>query len=117
MHTELFQARENLKHKLLENATVVINEVLNFDLPELIEIGIFGSIAKDKFTCKSDSDIYLLFKKNIPDRQIKGILRSKAEENNCDIVFLTENDFKESNRSFLAKNILESSEIVWRREE
>lgn len=71
MRTELVQARENLKKKLLQNADAVMREIMKSNLNGLAEIGLFGSVAKNNFTCKSDSDIYLLFDNNIPDRQTR----------------------------------------------
>ncbi|MGD9568299.1 MAG: nucleotidyltransferase domain-containing protein [Sedimentibacter sp.] len=112
MQPDLIKARENLRGKLLNNAELVIREVLKENLNDLIEIGLFGSVAKDKFTCNSDTDIYLLFENKVPDRIVKGRLRSIAEEYNCDIVFVTLNEFQEE--SLLAKNILEDRIILWR---
>lgn len=113
MHSDLLKARENLKRKLFHNAEIVIEEIVKYNLDNLIEIGFFGSLAKDKYTCKSDSDIYLLFDGNIPDRQTKGTLRSVAEENNCDIVFV--NNFNSNDKGLLEKNILEDRIILWRK--
>ncbi|NYB72981.1 nucleotidyltransferase domain-containing protein [Sedimentibacter hydroxybenzoicus DSM 7310] len=115
MHRDLKKARENLRSKLLQNAEAVLQEVLNAEMDDLIEIGLFGSVVKDKFTCSSDTDIYLLFENEIPDRRVKGGLRSIAEENNCDIVFLTMNDFNEEAPDLLVKNILEGRIVLWRR--
>lgn len=114
MHSDLLQARENLKKKLFHNAEIVIEEIVKYNLDNLIEIGFFGSLAKDKYTCKSDSDIYLLFDGNIPDRQTKGILRSVAEENNCDVVFVN-NNLNSDGAGLLKKNILEDRIILWRK--
>lgn len=115
MHVDLIQARENLRNKLMQSAESVLQEVLNSSLDDLIEVGLFGSVAKDKFTCNSDADIYLLFENQIPDRRVKGVLRSIAEENNCDIVFLTINNFNEKSPDLLVKNILEGRIVLWRR--
>jgi len=117
MQKDLLQARQKLCNKLYENAEKVKGEVLNINLENLVEIGIFGSLAKDKFTCKSDSDIYLLFDNDIPDRQIKGVLRSIAEENNCDIVFISKKDIETDELGLLAKEILKDRIIMWRMEE
>ena len=115
MRTELVQARENLRQKLIKNAYDVIREILAADLNDIIEIGIFGSLAKDSFTCNSDSDIYLLFDKHLPGRIIKGHLRSIAEEHNCDIVFIKSEDLTGDDVNLLAKNILENRITLWRR--
>lgn len=111
MKQELLNARNNLREKLLHNAEIVVKEILEANLNGLKEIGLFGSLAKDKFNCKSDSDIYLIFKDFIPDRQVKGNLRTIAEENNCDIVFMTMDEF--AKKGLLAENILESRMILW----
>lgn len=116
MHRDLTKARENLRSKLLQSAEAVLQEVLNAEMDDLIEIGLFGSVAKDKFTCSSDTDIYLLFENEIPDRNVKGFLRSVAEENNCDIVFLTWSNFTRKEPDLLVKNILESRIVLWRRD-
>lgn len=115
MRTELVQAREVLRQKLIKNAHDVIREISKADLNDIIEIGIFGSLAKDSFTCDSDSDIYLLFDKHLPDRIIKGYLRSIAEEHNCDIVFIKSEDLVGDEVNLLAENILKNRIILWRR--
>jgi len=115
MQPELFKARESLRNKLLRNAEFVMEEVLKVNLDSLIEIGLFGSLVKNKFTCNSDADIYLLFEGNIPDRQTKGLLRSISEENNCDIVFINEGDFISENAGLLVNEILKDRIILWRR--
>ena len=115
MQTELAYARENLRQKLIENADVVIKKVLEADLSDVVEMGIFGSIAKNSFTCNSDSDIYLLFDKNLPDRITKGNLRTMAEEHNCDIVFIKTDELLSNGVGLLAKNILENRIILWRK--
>lgn len=115
MQTELAYARENLRKQLLKNADAVIRKVLEADLSDIVEIGIFGSVAKNSFTCNSDSDIYLLFDKHLPDRITKGNLRSIAEEHNCDIVFIKTDELIENGVGLLAENILENRIILWRR--
>jgi len=114
MQPELSEAREFLKERKLNNARVVVNETLNMKLPNLVEIGIFGSLAKDSFTCKSDADIYLIFDGCIPDRETKGLLRSIAEENDCDIAFVEESHLASENPSPLVAEILNHRIILWR---
>jgi len=114
MQPELLKARNMLKEKLLNNARAVVNETLNMKLPKLVEIGIFGSLAKDNFTCNSDADIYLIFDGCLPDRETKGILRSIAEENNCDIVFIESGHLTLENPNPLVAEILNSRVILWR---
>lgn len=114
MHTALLKSRDMLKKKLLNNVKLVINEALNMDLNNLAEIGIFGSLAKDSFTCKSDADIYFIFDGCLPDRQTKGMLRSIAEENDCDIVFVEKSHLVSENPSPLITEILNNRIILWR---
>jgi predicted nucleotidyltransferase len=114
LQSEFIQARENLKRKLIENANETIKEVLKADLKGLVEIGLFGSLVKNDFNCKSDSDIYLIFNNSIPDRQTKGHLRSIAEEKNCDIVFMTINDLTGSKNNLLSESILKNRIVLWR---
>lgn len=114
MQPELNRARENLKKKLMQNAHKTIKEILKTDLKGLLEIGLFGSVAKDDFNCRSDTDIYLLFNNNIPDRETKGHFRSIAEENNCDIIFLTKNDFIGNTDNHFIEKILEKRIVLWR---
>ena len=116
MHIDLIQARENLRVKLMQNAELVLQQVLNMNIDGLVEAGLFGSLSNNKFTCNSDADIYLVFEDKIPDRQTKGLIRSIAEENNCDIVFLTLNDFMKDEPDLLIKNILKNRIILWRRD-
>ena len=115
MQTELVHARGNLRQKLMNNADAVIKKVLEADLSDIVEVGIFGSIAKNSFTCNSDSDIYLLFDKNLPDRITKGNLRTMAEEHNCDIIFIKTDELFSNGVGLLAKNILENRIILWRK--
>ncbi|NLC44422.1 MAG: nucleotidyltransferase domain-containing protein [Clostridiales bacterium] len=114
MGSEFARARENLKIKLKQNADKTVNEVLNADLKGLAEIGLFGSLVRNDFNCRSDSDIYLLFHDNIPDRQTKGYLRSVAEEKNCDLVFLTKSDFYGDTGNLLSESILKNRMVIWR---
>lgn len=116
MHVDLIQAREKLRNKLLQSAELVLQEVFNSNLVDLIEVGLFGSLVKNKYTCNSDADIYLLFENQIPDRRVKGLLRSIAEENNCDIVFLTISNFTKKEPDLLVNNILNDRIILWRRD-
>lgn len=116
MQTELVYARENLRQKLMKNADAVIKKVLEADLSDIVEIGIFGSVVKNSFTCNSDSDIYLLFEKHLPDRITKGNLRSIAEEHNCDIVFIKSDELTGNYVSLLAESILENRIILWRKD-
>ncbi len=56
---------------------------------------------------------------NITNKKIKCniayILNNEAkEENNCDIVFLTRDEFNAKEKSLLAENILEGRIILWR---
>lgn len=116
MHIELLKARDNLKIQLLNNAKHVVNEVLNMNITNLVEIGVFGSVAKDTFSCNSDTDIYLMFDSGLPDRSTKGYLRTIAEENNCDIVFIETSSFLSKYPSILVSEILMHKIILWRRE-
>jgi predicted nucleotidyltransferase len=115
MRANLLAARDDLRKKLINNANRVILEIQQKNPENLIEIGLFGSLTKDKFTCTSDADIYLIFEGAVPDRLIKGQLREIAEENNCDIVFITEDAFTSKNPELLVKEILKSHYILWRK--
>jgi len=115
MQPKLSEARNILKEKLLSNARVIANEILSMKLANLVEMGIFGSLAKDSFTCKSDADIYLIFDGCLPDRITKGMLRSVAEENNCDIVFIEKSHLSSKNPSVLVTEILNHRIVLWRK--
>ena len=115
MNSDLLKAREELKNKLIHNAQKVIDEVFTKELENLIEIGLFGSLVQGNFTCLSDADVYLIFDGDIPERTIKGELRSIAEENNCDIVFISNVDFLKDSPSLLVMNIKKHQQIIWRR--
>ncbi|WMJ89699.1 nucleotidyltransferase domain-containing protein [Anaerocolumna sp. MB42-C2] len=115
MQANLSEARNNLKNKLLANACVVISEIQKANLNNLLEIGLFGSLACNTFTCNSDADIYLVFDESIPDRTVKGMLRSIAEENNCDIVFINSSSLYKDNPDLLAAEILKNRIILWRK--
>lgn len=115
MHVELERARNELRNKLLYHAKIVVNEILRIHTIDLLEIGLFGSLAKDKFTCDSDSDIYVVYRGELPDRTTKGSLRCIAEENNCDIVFVKEEDYTQELPSLLISEILQNRIILWRK--
>lgn len=115
MHQSLVEARKQMKYMKLNKAQVVIDEILKTGLSGLIEIGLFGSVTRGDFTCESDVDIYLVFEEALPERTIKGRLRSLAEENECDLVFMKETDFVEP--QLLQQNIEKNHQVIWRREE
>ncbi len=113
MLTCINQARDKLKDQLLRNAQIVIDVILEQDLTGLIEVGLFGSLVRGDFTCESDADIYLVFESELPERKMKGILRSIAEEHRCDLVFLKSADFL--NPGLLVENIIADHQILYRR--
>ncbi|GEM_PF-6145361 len=115
MHADLLKARNELRMKLLSKAEIVIKAVHNENLNNLKEIGLFGSLANDKFTCNSDADIYLEFDGPLPSRQKKGMLRSVAEENNCDIVFINSSSLSADNPGLLVDEIFKNKIVLWRK--
>ena len=88
MNSELLEARNKLKSKLLNNAYTVI-DYCKQEILDIVEIGIFGSLARDDFKCNSDADIYVITKETCP-RTIRGDIRCFAEEHHCDVVFFEE---------------------------
>jgi predicted nucleotidyltransferase len=116
MHAELENARDELRNKLLYHAKIVVNEILLIKTIDLVEIGLFGSLAKEKFTCDSDTDIYIVYQGEVPDRITKGKLRGLAEENNCDIVFIKEEELSYKTPSLLINEILQKRIILWRKQ-
>lgn len=58
----------------------------NFDF---VEIGIFGSYARNEYNALSDVDICVIVKE-MPTRYIIGWLRDDAGELGADICFITE---------------------------
>jgi len=115
MNQSLIDARLKLKNKRLNCANLVIEEILKQDLQGLIEIGLFGSMLRDNFTCNSDVDIYLMFSDKIPDRVKKGTIRSFAEVNECDVVFLTKEQL--NNPGLLETNIIKNHQVLYKETE
>lgn len=108
---EVLKAREILFNKLMRNASIVCDYIKEH-VDDVIEVGIFGSLAREDFNACSDSDVYLVTKERI-ERHIRGDIRCFAEENNCDVVFFTIDNFN-SKYSLLASNINKERKILYK---
>jgi len=64
------------------------------------QVGIFGSFARDNYKAGSDIDFCIVTPQELT-REQRGILRCDAEENGCDVVFLTEELFDNEDSVFM----------------
>lgn len=90
---------EAIKVKFLNIQNEMVNRILNQKF-DFIEIGVFGSYAREEYNALSDIDICVIVK-DMPSRYVKGWLRDDAEELGADICFITEEQFKSSNTVFM----------------
>ncbi len=90
---------EAIKLKFLNIQNEMIKRILEqrFDF---IEIGIFGSYAREEYNALSDVDVCVIVKE-MPSRYVTGWLRDDAEELGADICFITEEQFENSNTTFM----------------
>ena len=88
-----------IKSKFLSIQNEMVSRILkqNFDF---VEIGVFGSYARNEYNALSDVDICVIVKE-MPTRYITGWLRDDAEELGADICFITEEQFKLSDTVFM----------------
>lgn len=105
----------HIKEKLREKQEKKIKELL----PELIatnpvEIGIYGSYARDTCKATSDIDMYVLYLE-VPKRIQKGELYELAYEKGIDLLIASEENFYETDSVF-CKNIIRDRKILWRKE-
>lgn len=104
-----------IKEKLREKQEKKIEELL----PELIatnpiEIGIYGSYARETYKATSDVDMYVLYEK-VPERIQKGELYELAYEMGIDLLIASEENFYKTDSVF-CKNIMRDRKILWRQE-
>ena len=90
---------EAIKVKFLNIQNEMVNRILNQKF-DFIEIGIFGSYAREEYNALSDVDICVIVNE-MPSRYVKGWLRDDAEELGADIYFITEEQFESSNTVFM----------------
>lgn len=72
--------------------------ILNSGL-EFIELGIFGSYARNEYTSLSDIDILAIVKER-PSRRLSGNLREDLESIKVDLVYSTKEYFHNSDSLF-----------------
>lgn len=83
-----------------QNKVVELIQSYNVDY---IEIGIFGSFARNDYKSTSDID-FCIITENRPDRRTSGCLREEAELLGADVIYVTPEYFKYDNSVF-AKNL------------
>lgn len=88
-----------IKAKFLNIQNEMVSRILkqNFDF---VEIGIFGSYARNEYNALSDADICVIVKE-MPTRYITGWLRDDEEELGADICFIIEEQFESSDTQFM----------------
>lgn len=69
---------------------------------EFIELGIFGSYARNEYNATSDIDILAIIKEH-PSRSISGELREDLDVLGVDLVYATQEYFDNSNTLFARK--------------
>lgn len=88
-----------IKAKFLNIQNEMVSRILKQNF-YFVEIGIFGSYARNEYNALSDVDICVIVKE-MPTRYITGWLRDDAEELCADICFITEEQFESSETTFM----------------
>ena len=97
------------KEIIIQSAITLIRRYI----PECYEIGLFGSVARGKYSASSDVDIYLITNTEI-EKHTKAELASDLEEIGVDIVFLAKKDLTVNQDYLLVKNILKDRRVLER---
>ena len=90
---------EAIRLKFLNIQNEMVNRILSQKF-NFIEIGVFGSYARNEYNALSDVDICVIVK-DMPTRYVTGWLRDDAEELGADICFITEEQFELSDTTFM----------------
>ena len=88
---ECFERREKEALELIRDSGI------NF-----VELGIFGSYARNEYTATSDIDMLAIVKTH-PDRRISGELREILDNIKVDLVYVTPEYFANSTDNFACK--------------
>ena len=88
-------------------------DLIKDSMPEAIEIGVFGSYARNEHTMLSDIDFYVICD-SYPSRDMTSELRDVAEDHNIDIVFMSKNYF-DNEDTLLIRNIKRDRRILYER--
>ena len=92
------KVKENFKNRLNQVKILIKESGI-----EYIEVGVFGSYARNEYNATSDIDICIIAKQH-PERIASGMLRLKADELKVDIIYSTPEYFY-NNNSLFAKNL------------
>ena len=81
-----------------EREKKALNMILNSGI-EFVEIGIFGSYARNEYTALSDIDILIIVNEH-PPRSLSGNLREELESIKVELVYSTKEYFYNSDSLF-----------------
>lgn len=87
-----------LQLHLINNFKQAVSIIKSYNLV-FLELGVFGSFARNEYKCGSDID-FVLIVKEIPDRQLIADLRCDLEKIDCDLAVLLESSFRMPNTLF-----------------
>lgn len=88
----------NFEEREKKALTMILSSGIKF-----IELGIFGSYARNEYTALSDIDILVIVNEH-PPRSISGDLREELESINVDLVYSTL-DYYHNSDSLFAKQL------------
>lgn len=92
----------SLEEKLVSNCVSGISLIKSSGI-HYVEFGVFGSFARNEVNVTSDVD-FVIIVNEIPDRNMLGLLRSKLETVNCDLLVLLKETFNNPD-SLISKNV------------
>ena len=79
-------------------------------IPEAIEVGLFGSYARDQHTLLSDIDFYVVTPTKL-DRHRISELRCNMDEENMDVFFMSK-EYYDTSEDIIVKNIKRDRRIL-----
>lgn len=104
---------EQLPHdRLCKDKLHYLIGMLLQNIPDVRSVVLFGSYARFEQRVTSDIDI-LVLTENIVCREIRGEWRSLFDEMNADLVFYTNDKFKNSD-SLLVRQIKQDGVLLWK---
>lgn len=90
--------KRSFENRIQKTLELIYQSGINF-----IEIGVFGSYARQDYKATSDIDFCVIVEKH-PERSVSGNLRMDAKEIGADIVYATPAYFN-NDTSHFAKNL------------
>lgn len=104
-----------IKEQLRERQEKKIEEMLRIlKVTKPLEVGIYGSYARNEYKATSDIDMYVLYT-TLPSKIQKGELYENAEELGIDLL-ITEYDNFYTTDSIFCRNVRRDKKVIWRKE-